>query len=92
MNPHYAKRVRAELDKVLGAGFIRPVKTTSWLSPIVVVPKKNGQLRVCVDYRKLNAQIVDDPFPLPFTDSFLDTVASHELCCFLEGFSVYNQI
>ena len=58
----------------------------------MVVPKKNGQLRVCVDYRKLYAQIVDDSFPLPFTDSILDMVVGHELYSFMDGFSGYNQI
>jgi hypothetical protein len=86
MNPHYIERVRAELDKLLVAGFIYPVKSASWLSPIVVVPKKNGQIRICVDYRKLNAQTLDDPFPLPFID-VLDTVAGYELYSFLDGFS-----
>jgi hypothetical protein len=46
-----------------------------WLSPIVVVPKKHGKLRVCVDYRNLNATTITDAFPLPFTDEVLDTVA-----------------
>jgi hypothetical protein len=58
----------------------------------VVVPKKNGKLRVCVDYRKLNAATITDAFPLPFTDGVLDTVGGHEMYSFLDGFSGYNQI
>jgi hypothetical protein len=73
-------------------GFIRPVKRATWLSLIVVVPKKNGKLRVCVDYRKLNAATITNAFPLPFTDGVLDTVAGHEMYNFLDGFSGYNQI
>ena len=57
-----------------------------------MVPKKNGQLRICVDYGKLNAQTVDDPFSLPFLDSFLDMLAGYELYNFLDGFSGYNQV
>jgi hypothetical protein len=72
--------------------YIRPVKRATWLSPIVVVPKKNGKLRVCVDYRKLNAATITDAFLLPFTDGVLDTVAGHEMYSFLDGFSGYNQI
>ena len=60
------------------------------LSPIVVIPKKNGKIRVYVDYRKLNAATVTDGFPLPFTDSVLDTVAGHECYSFLDGFNGYN--
>ena len=92
MNPNYAAKVKEEMDKLLCVGFIRPVKCATWLSPIVVVPKKNGKIRVCVDYRKLNAATVTDGFPLPFTDSVLDTVAGHECYNFLDGFSSYNQI
>jgi hypothetical protein len=49
-------------------------------------------VRVCVDYRKLNAATITDAFPLPFTDGVLDTVAGHEMYSFLVGFSGYNQI
>ena len=48
MNPNYAKHVKEELDKLLKVGFIYPVEAITWLSPIVIVPKKNGKLRICV--------------------------------------------
>ena len=80
MNSNYATNVKEEIDKLLKIGFIRPVKRATLLSPIVVIPKKNGRIRVCVDYRKLNTATVTDGFPLPFTDIFVD------------GFSGYNQI
>ena len=92
LNPNYAIKVKEEIDKLLKVGFIRPVKKSTWLSPIVVVPKKNGKIRVCVDYRKLNAATVTDAFPLPFTDGILDAVAGHEVYSFLDGFSGYNQV
>ena len=92
MNPNYAKQVKMELDKLLSVGFIKPVESAEWLSPIVVVPKKNGNLRICVDYRKLNAATIADPFPLPFIDTLLDEVAGKEMYSFLDGFSGYNQI
>jgi hypothetical protein len=44
LNPKYAAKVKEEIDKLLQVGFIRPVKRTTLLSPIVVVPKKNGKL------------------------------------------------
>ena len=92
MNPNYAAKVKDEIDKLLRVGFIQPVKQATWLSPILVVPKKNGKIRVCVDYRKLNAATVTDAFPLPFTDDVLDAMAGHEVYSFLDGFSGYNQI
>ena len=45
-----------------------------------------------MDYRKLNAATVPDPFPLPYMDSILDDVVGHEMYSFLDGFSGYNQI
>ena len=54
-------------------------------------PEKEWQIRVCVDYRKLNAATVTDAFPLPFTDR-VDAVAGLEVYSFLDGFSGYNQI
>ena len=92
MNPNYAAKVKEEIDKLLKVGFIYPIDKATWLSPIVIVPKKNKKLRVCVDYRKLNAATVFDPFPLPFTNSLLDAVAGHEMYSFLDGFSGYNQV
>ena len=92
MNPNYAKQVKEEIDRLLRVGFIYPVEKATWISPIVIVPKKNMKIRVCVDYRRLNAATIPDPFPLPFTDSLLDEVAGKEMYTFLDGFSGYNQV
>jgi len=64
----------------------------TWLSPIVIVPKKNGALRVYVDYKKSNATTETDPLLIPFCDSILDVVEGHEMYSFLDGFSGYNQV
>jgi hypothetical protein len=92
LNPNYVAKVKEEIDKLLRFSFIKPVKRATWLSPIVVVPKENDKLRVCVDYRKLNATTITDAFPLPFTYGVFDTVAGHEMYNFLNGLSGYNQI
>ena len=57
-----------------------------------MVPKKNGKLCICIDYRKLNAQTVKDPYPLPYIDTILDEVAGHEIYSFMDDFSGYNRI
>lgn len=77
---------------MLKVGFIAPIDNLDWIYPIIIVPKKNKKLRICVDYRKLNAVTILDPFPLPYMDSILDEVAGHEIYSFLDGFSGYNQI
>ena len=50
------------------------------------------KVRVCIDYRKLNAATRKDHFPLPFIDQMLERLARHEYYCFLDGYSGYNQI
>jgi hypothetical protein len=97
LNPKYSLMVKEEIDRLLEAGFIYPVNNSEWVSPIVVVPKKVGtdgkvKIRVCQDFRKLNASTKKDYFPLPFTDIILDHVAGHECYSFLDGFSGYNQV
>ena len=67
------------------------MKQATWLGLIVVVQKKNGKIRVCVDYWKLNVATVTDVFPLPFMDGILHAVAEHEVYTFLDGFSGHNQ-
>jgi hypothetical protein len=92
MNPKYSLMVKEEIDKLLECGFIYPVPYSEWVSPIVVVSKKNGKLRICVDFRRLNNVTRKDYFPLPFTNAILDGVAGYEYYSFLDGFSGYNQI
>ncbi|MCO5567648.1 hypothetical protein L7F22_021342 [Adiantum nelumboides] len=92
MNPNYAKNVKEGIDNLLKAGFITEVESSDWLFPIVVVPKKNGKLRVCVDYRKLNAHTIKNPFPLPFSDMMLDEITRHEMYNFMDGCKGYNQL
>ena len=47
-NDTFAKKIKKEIDKLLEANFIYEIEYTDWVSPIVVVPKKNGKLHVCV--------------------------------------------
>ncbi len=54
LNPNYATIIKQDVDKLLVEGFIQPVEEATWLSPIVVVPKKNGKLKIYVDFKKLN--------------------------------------
>uniref|UniRef100_A0A2N9GAJ7 RNA-directed DNA polymerase n=1 Tax=Fagus sylvatica TaxID=28930 RepID=A0A2N9GAJ7_FAGSY len=69
----------------------RPVHPR-WLSNIVPVKKKNGQIRCCVDFRNLNKACPKDEFPLPNMDLLIDSAAGHAMFSFMDGFSGYNQI
>ena len=74
------------------AEFIYEIEHTDWVSPIVVVPKKNGKLRVCVNLKKVNAATIRDSYPLPITDHVIQRVAGKAAYSFLDGFSEYNQV
>jgi hypothetical protein len=57
-----------------------------------MVPKKNGKLKFCIDFRKPNATTKKDPYPLPFIDEILNTVGGYEMYSFLDGYSRFHQI
>jgi hypothetical protein len=62
------------------------------LSPIVIVPKKNGKSRICINFKKLNATTKKDPCPLPFINEVLNTITRYETYSFLNGYFGYHQI
>ena len=92
LNPHLKEVVKAELQKLLDVNFIYPISDSKWVSPFVVVSKKNGKWRIFVDYRELNKATQKDHFPLPSIDQLLDALAGKKFFSFLDGFSEYNQI
>ncbi len=61
-NPNYVKVIKQAIDKLLAFGFIQFVEEATWLSPIVVVPKKNGKLKKYINFEKLNATTKKDPY------------------------------
>ncbi len=92
LNLNYVTTVKQDIDKLLTAGFIEFVEEATWLSPIVVVPKKNGKLKICIDFKKLNVTTKKDPYPLPFTNEMLNIVVGYEAHSFLDGYSKYHQM
>jgi hypothetical protein len=88
-----SKAIASELDMLENAGFIREIKSSTWVSNLVIVPKKNTDVqRVCVDYTSLNKHCPKDPFPLPRIDQIIDSTAGCERLSFLDTYSGYNQI
>ena len=87
---NHAMKIEEEINRLREAGFIYEFEHTKWVSPLVVVPKKNKKLRVCVNLKKLNAATIRDHYPLPITDHVLERVAGAQAYSFLDGFLGYN--
>ena len=82
--------VNDEVRKLIEAGFIKEVQYPDWLANVVIVKKKNGKWRVCIDFTDLNKACPKDSFPLPHIDRLVDATAGHELLSFMDAFSGYN--
>ena len=64
---------------MLAVGIIEPVEESEWVSPMVVQENNTkGEIKICVDLRKLNDALLHDPFLTPFTDEVLDNVGGQE--------------
>jgi len=92
VHPRKDVAIKAEVEKLLKAGFIYPVPLIDWVSNIVPVTKKKGTIRVCVDYKDINKACPKDNYPTPFIDQIIDDCAGIEVFSFMDGFSGYNQI
>ena len=92
LHPRWSLQVKEEIQKQLSVGFISVVEYPEWLVNVVPVPKKDGKVRVCVDFRNLNKASPKDDFPLPHIDMLVDSTAGHVMLSFMDGFSGYNQI
>ncbi|KAJ4802068.1 polyprotein [Rhynchospora pubera] len=82
MAPAEMKELKVQLEELLAKGFIRP-SSSPWGAPVLFVRKKDGTLRLCIDYRELNKVTVKNRYPLPRIDDLFDQ---------LQGSSVYSKI
>ena len=92
MNPQMQLVVKTELIQLLQAGFIQVVEITDWVSPMVLVKKKNRKIWVCIDFRALNKQTQKDHFSLPFISTILEEVAGYQVYTLMDGYFGYNKI
>lgn len=90
-SPDEKKVVREEVQKMLDHKVIRP-SSSPWASPIVLVKKKDGSVRFCIDYRKLNDITVKDVFPLPRTSDLLESFQGTKIFSTLDAAAGYWQI
>ena len=83
---------KAEVQRLLDAKVIREVKYSEWLANVVLVPKKNDKMRMCIDFTDLNKACKKDHFPLPRIDASVDKAARCQRFSLLDCFSGYHQI
>jgi len=84
--------IEAEVQKLIECGFVWEEQHSDWVGNIVPIPKKNGKICVCIDFRDLNIACPKDEFLLPITDVMIDNMCGFERMSFMDGFSGYNQI
>jgi hypothetical protein len=92
MHPKLEPTVKKELNKLLNAKIIFPVRHAQWVSNLVPVRKKSGEIRLCVDFRNLNRAYDKDNYHVPPMEQILQQVSSSEILSLLDGFSGYNQV
>ena len=90
--PEIMEVIQSEVRKLIDSGFIMEEQHPDLVANIVPVPKKNGKIQICIDYRNLNAACPKNEFPLPITDVMIDNTCSFERMSFINGFSGYNQV
>ena len=82
----HIEAVKSEVQKLKEVGAIKEIYFPEWLANIVVVKKKNGKWRVCVDFMDLNRACLKDPFPMSKIDQLVDSTYGHPRMSFLDAF------
>ena len=89
--PAMIDEVRAHLEQLAASGIIRE-SHSPWASNVVLVRKRNGSLRMCVDYRQLNKRTIRDSYALPRAEELLDTLSGSKYFTVLDMKSGYHQV
>jgi hypothetical protein len=89
--PMMIEEVRQHLDQLLASGIIRKSKSP-WASNVVLVRKKNGKLRMCVDYRMLNDRSVKDAYALPRIEEVFDILKGSKYFSTIDMKAGYHQV
>jgi ribonuclease HI len=92
INPMLLPIMEREVKKLLQAQIIVPLRYSEWVANLVPVRKKNGEIRLCVDFRNLNRSSRKDNYPLPKMEHILQRVTGASRMSMIDGFSGYNQV
>ena len=77
MHPEMSEKIKAEVMKQFNAGFLVVTSYPQWITNVVPMPKKDGKVRMCMDYRDLNRASPKDDFPLPHIDVLVNNTTQH---------------
>ena len=86
-----AQEVERQLAEYVRKGFIRP-SSSPWASPILLVKKKDGSMRMCVDYRSLNQLTIKNKYPMPRIDELFDQLKGAKYFSKIDLRSGYHQV
>jgi hypothetical protein len=92
INPLLLPIMEKEIKKLLNAQIIIPLRYSEWVANLVHVRKKNGEIKLCVDFRNLNKFSKKDNYPLSKMENILQRVSGASVMSFIDSFSGYNQI
>jgi predicted aspartyl protease len=87
----YEQAVEEEIESLKQRGIIR-TSTSPWRFGIVVAPKPNGKIRMCIDYRPLNTITIKNAYPMPRIDEILDALGKAKIFSVIDATSGYHQI
>ena len=92
MRTKWLLKIKEEITKQLKVGFIKPIHQVKWIANVMAIPKKDGKVRMRVNFRDLNKVCPKDDFPFPHIDVLVDNTVGNVLMSFMDSSSGYNQI
>ena len=91
MAPLVLKELNVQMEELVCKGFVRP-STSPWGAPVLFVKKKDGSLRLCIDYRELNKVTIRNQYPLPRIDDLFDQLSGARVFLKIDLRSGYHQL
>ena len=91
MAPAELKELKVQMEELLSKGFVK-TSTSPWGAPVFFVKKKDGSLRLCIDYRQLNKVTIRNQYPLPRTDDLFDQLQGAKVFSKIDLRSGYHQL
>eukprot|EP00253_Pinus_taeda_P017889 PITA_17889 len=92
LNPKLLPSIEKEINRLYKLGIIVPIRFSDWISKLVLVRKKTGDICLCIDFRNLDKVSLKDNYPLPKMDHILQRVVGASCMSLLDGYFAYKQV